>query len=234
MTDRASEFLLLFNQVTEHLRTLVGAGPECNFPHLVSQGAEMNVTIRRDQSRLLAYGKLRNAIVHGPSYPAEVIAEPTERTLTDFRTLVEKATSPTLVIPKFEREVRCFGPGDSLREALAYMRSANYSQVVVRENGGLRLLTTEGVAWWATGKGLDEQNPPGGAIVGDALRFEFAGTHQVLHRGQSIDDAKEAFATQFERGRPRLYALLITETGADTEAVLGIVTPWDLLGVENV
>ena len=234
MNDRANEFLLLFNQITEHLRTLVGVGPECNFPHLVSRGAEKNAAVRRNQSRLLAYGKLRNAIVHGPSYPPEVIAEPTERTLTDFRALVEKVTSPTSVIPKFEREVRCFGPGDPLSEALACMRTADYSQVAVREDGRLRLLTTEGVAWWAAGKSLANKEQPRDAVVGDALRFEFPGTHQLLARNQSLDDAREAFATQFERGRPRLYALIITATGADTEEPLGIVTPWDLLGVQNV
>lgn len=45
-----------------------------------------------------------------------------------------------------------------------------------------------------------------------------------------ITDAHEAFASALERQQPRLFAVIITDSGRPTEPPIGIVTPWDLLG----
>jgi hypothetical protein len=40
---------------------------------------------------------------------------------------------------------------------------------------------------------------------------------------------REAFAKGIASGRPRLYAIIVTETGDHADPLLAIVTPWDIL-----
>jgi hypothetical protein len=46
---------------------------------------------------------------------------------------------------------------------------------------------------------------------------------------QAVREAVDAFNAAICEGRPRLYAIVITETGGATEKPIGILTPEDLV-----
>lgn len=125
----------------------------------------------------------------------------------------------------------CFTPRESLVTALSYMTREDFSQIVVRDDGRLTLLTVEGIAGWlgaqVAASGVVTLD---GATVGDALHYELLGNALVVSRNTHLREARRFFESAIEHGRPRLYGLIITETGSDDEPPLGIVTPWDLLG----
>jgi hypothetical protein len=52
-----------------------------------------------------------------------------------------------------------------------------------------------------------------------------------MARDETVDAAIFAFEHAIEEGIPRLQAILITNSGRPTETPIGIMTPWDLLGV---
>ena len=53
------------------------------------------------------------------------------------------------LIPMFATQVRCFSPGDTLPEALGFMRKQDFSQVMVRRGDGrLSMVTVEGITKW--------------------------------------------------------------------------------------
>ena len=230
---RVDEFLAMFNRLAEHLSRLSGQEPGTSFSKLVERASLLNPTIKRHQFRLKAFGRLRNAIVHGASYPYEVVAEPTDGTLRGLGDLVKEVLTPAPLIPAFQREVRCFAPDDALAPVLHYMRENLFSQVAVRVEGRLQLLTSEGIAWWfAEAEGNPRRRGPDGTVR-DALALEESEAFVILSQDSTVDHAREAFASEIDRGQPRLYAILITATGKATEDPLGIVTPWDLLGAAD-
>jgi CBS domain-containing protein len=140
------------------------------------------------------------------------------------------------LIPRFEKHIWCFSPGEQLRTALMYMREEDFSQVVVQVNGKLRLLTGEGIARWLADRARQhEAIDLGRATVGEALLLESGELPnvEVMPSQASVSQAARLFKDGIERGEPRLYAIVITANGRDDETPLGIVTPWDLLGSQT-
>ena len=113
------------------------------------------------------------------------------------------------------------------------MRERDYSQVVVRIEGKLSLLTVEGIARWLEEQAQEDIISVREAIITDAWRYEQAENVSIMNRDQTVYDAMEIFMLAIEQRKPRIYALLITEHGKATEGLQGIVTPWDLLSVTN-
>lgn len=227
--DRAAQFIQLYNQMSDYLRRVVDTDQRTTFSALVAEAAKNDAAVRAVADRLKEYADLRNAIVHHRDYPATVIAEPSAEALADFAAIVRQALAPRRLLPAFERAVRVFASGEPLVQALRYLRDHDHSQVVVRHEGVLALLTVEGVARW-----LEQQVDAAtiglaGATIGDAFMHEVPNTFVVMGGDQTVFEAQEAFAKILERGQPRLFAIIITQTGRRTEPPLGIVTPWDLL-----
>jgi CBS domain len=65
--------------------------------------------------------------------------------------------------------------------------------------------------------------------VGDVLRYELPDDFLILPADSTVADVRSAFARALEEGHPRIYAVVVTETGKPTEEPLGIVTPWDVM-----
>lgn len=116
--ERANRFLQLYNRLVDGLRNMPSTDRGASFPRLVDQAAEVNAVVRKVKDRLKDYGDLRNAIVHHRAYPAEVIAEPLEETVQRLEKVVAAILAPTLLIPIFQRSIRCFSPNDPLVTAL--------------------------------------------------------------------------------------------------------------------
>lgn len=215
------------------MRGLTGLGVDASFSQLVDCASGKNAAVRMEGARLKDYGDLRNAIVHHRAYPREIIAEPSEEVVARFRKVVESVLSPKLLIPTFQREVKCFAPNDPLAEALRYMGANDYSQVVVRMEKRLSLLTVEGIASWLERNVAEDIISVRDARIADVHTFEAPNGHVIMRRNDTVYEARGAFARAIEEGRPRLFAIIVTQSGKETEAPLGIVTPWDLLDGGN-
>lgn len=109
------------------------------------------------------------------------------------------------------------------------MRDHDYSQLIVRDQGTLALLTTEGIARWLEQQTEVEIINVVDARVGRALAYELADSFVVMRRDAPVDAAHAAFTSAIDREHPRLAAIIVTQNGKRTETPLGIVTPWDLL-----
>ena len=134
-----------------------------------------------------------------------------------------------VTLDDFREEVRTFLKDDPLIGALEHMRGGGFSQVVVREQDKLALLTTEGVAKWLEQQIQEEVINVADAVVEDALAFELPKSFHLMSRRDTLEQAQAAFLSAVERGRERLYAVIITENGKPHETPLGVVTPWDVI-----
>lgn len=234
--QRGHEFIRLFNEIDHHIRRVVGSSGGESFFRRLQWSARDNPALKRYQDDLMEYAELRNALVHDRRFPNRMIAVPVERTLADFRRLVERVVRPRRVLPAFGRDLRVFAPEEPLSAALDYMHQQGYTQIVAREAGVLRLATAAAVTRWLTARlaGADGSTATGsvdlaGARVGDVLALEKPEALGLIGRDATVEEALDVFQQSLSRRRGRLYALLITEHGAADEAPLGIITPADLL-----
>jgi predicted transcriptional regulator len=225
------KFLAEFNRLENFLRRKVGSTRYMAFSDLVKTASRNDSTVRRYIRELLAFAKLRNAIVHDVEYPGRIIADPRPEVVDQLAQVRRMIESPERVIPKFAKSIHVFDVGDRLVQCLNYMKEHDFSQVVVLREGIHVLLSSEGIAGWlrsAQSVGLiDLEN----ATVGDALRFEGDNICRYLPRDAPVEAAIEAFEKALAQDMPRLQAVLVTEHGRPEERPMGIITPWDLIGM---
>ena len=227
--SRAEEFIRCYNEIADHMRRTTGLGADVSFSMLVSRAAESSAAIRMHAGQLRDYSDLRNAIVHHRVFPGEIIADPSEDATNRFRIVVQSVLSPKLLIPAFQQKIRQFVPEEPLVEALRHMKENDYSQVVLRTDKGLSILSVEGIAQWLEQRASEDLVSLAEARVGDAHACEPPGSFNVMSRSLSIYDAREAFTRAVGRKQPRLFAIIITQAGKLSETPLGVATPWDFL-----
>jgi predicted transcriptional regulator len=223
--DRANEFVELYNQLDAFLSKLVDANERKAFSQLLDQASRRNAAVRKHVGVLKDYADFRNVLIHHRAYPRDTIAEPTEQALARFRRVIEDIKSPPRLIPKFQRDIRCFSPDDPLLEALVQMRENDYSQVVVSKDCQLALLTSEGIGQWLGRQADADIISVREASVGDALEHDDPRAFRVMSRDKSVYDATAAFS---ELTDSRLFAIVVTQSGRLDQQPLGIVTPWDI------
>ncbi len=228
--DRHSTFIGLYNQLADHLITLTGSNQFERFYHLIDMAAEKNAAVKLHAQQLKKYGDFRNVIEHNN----EFFDEPSEGTLARFQALAKSILSPEPLLPTFQKDVHCFSSSELLGSALGYMRTNDYSQVVVHNGEKLALLTLEGVARWLAQSSEDDHVLLKKSIIEHALAHENEGSFGVMGRNHSVYDAKDAFSRPLGSNKTRLHAMIITQNGKIEEKPLGIVTPWDILEDTNL
>lgn len=225
--NRGDRFLVLYNQLVDYFRARVEADEWVTFSALVKEISIGNSAVRYHKRQLLKYGELRNAIVHSKTYPDVSIADLHDDTLADFERITEAILAPTKLATQFQKNIRVFDGDEPLVDALRYMKANNFSQVVVRADGRLRLLTTEGVTEWLASQADADIISVRDARVGNALAFDTPDRMFLMRGDRTVFDAYAAFIPT--KAQPRLYAIIVTHNGKTHEAPLGLVTPWDVL-----
>lgn len=232
MTERTEQFVARFNELEQYLRDSSRSRRNVPFGELVSRAGEHNAAARHHARDLREWSDLRNAIVH--EHPkGKVIAEVTPEALAEFDAIVSQITAPPPVFPLFRRDVRVFRESDPLLEAVEDLWREGYSQVIVRRDGALTLLSYAGVARWLgaalNGSSIDLS----GATVGDALTQEEPGGIAFLPRDASVFQARELFVRLPQRQTQRLRVIVVTEHGDPSETPLGLITASDLLEIDQ-
>ncbi|HEY0755324.1 MAG TPA: hypothetical protein VGD98_15300 [Ktedonobacteraceae bacterium] len=228
--DTHSTFIELYNQLADYLIKLTSSNEFERFYHLIDMAAEKNSAVKLHAQQLKKYGDFRNVIEHNN----EFFDEPSSATLARFQALAKNILSPEPLLPAFQKDVHCFSPKEQLRAALSYMRTNDYSQVVVYTGQKLALLSLEGVARWLAQSSEDETLLLKECLIEHVLVNEREGGFSVLGRNHNVYDAKDAFARPLGSGKTRLHAVIITQNGKTEEKPLGLVTPWDILEDINI
>jgi len=222
-------FLQAHNRVYNHLQDITrdkhsGSG----FKDLVeiTAGGE-NPLIQNYKEELISFNAVRNILVHD-----DTIADLKEEAIAEFERIADRICSPEKLLPKFRSDIDLFQPGDELMTVLEYMGEYDYSQIIIRHEGLLSLLTVEGISkWLESGVGAKTVDLTV-ATVGDALSHEIESSFVCMSSSRTVYAAQEAFAKAPEDRGSRLFAIIVTNTGSRAESPLGIVTPWDLVEVE--
>lgn len=232
MTNRSEQFLSRFNELEQYFRDQTDSKRNVPFGELIGRAADNHAPVRRFSRDLREWADLRNALVH--EYPkGRVIAELTPEALAEFESIVDGITAPVLVFPLFQRDIRVFRESDPLMEAVEDLWREGYSQVIVRRDRAMTLLSYAGITRWMGNAIKGTSINLVGATIGNALEFEEEGGIAFLRRNATIYDAQELFHTLPGRTSQRLRVVMITEHGKAEEAPLGLITDSDILEAGN-
>ncbi len=235
--NRGHEFLSIFTTMEEYLTRHAPEGGSDSWADRLHRLARINKAVKRYLDDLLAYGRLRNAIVHSSRFPDAYIAEPLPEVVENFRMIVNRITSPVRLREHCadQKDVRVFKRQDSLKEALVYMRDNDFSQVLVRVQNELSLITAEEITRW-----LEHQINADGIVVDIAEtslesleKYEMPGSSMFMSEAESLFDAEDAFQQPPAPNESRLYAIVVTSNGRPTGELRGLVTAWDILAIAD-
>ncbi len=233
MATKSERFLAAFGAIERYLRTLTGMEKHTRFYKLVDRGAELSAGVRRYSDDLKEFADLRNAIVHERT-DGRVLAEPNETAVREIEALQAALENPPRVIPRFARPVVAMSPLDRLASAAYVMLQHDFSQIPIRDDDGfVALLTANDIARW-----LGRCAPQYTLYLEETLIAEILACdckpdtpggmdYAFFAQDATIFAVLDAFRAREHSGLP-LEAILITEHGDPREALLGIITIWDL------
>ena len=224
----SDRFLNAFNSIERSLRMLAKKGKGERFYRLVDTASESYPIVRRFSNDLKEFADLRNAIVHERT-DGHVLAEPNDQAVEAIEFVASLLLDPPKVIPLFQSEVATFSVGDPIAKAVKTMFEQSFSQMPVYDGAiFVGLLTANTVARWLGASVAEDIFSLSETPVSDVLGYtEDKNNFSFLRRDSTLFEVLERFQT-FEREGKRLEAILITQNGKLSEALLGIVTIWDL------
>ena len=177
--------------------------------------------------------ELRNLLTHNADAEGNPVCEPSKAMLDTLYQIIDYVESPKpalLYATPGERVLRAH-MGDPALEVMRRMEKHGFSHVPVLEKGGISgIFSMRGVFSYVLkhgGVGEDTRVRD----FGELLKMNRSGGERFLLLGAdaTYHEVRAAFERAGERDS-RLAAVFITQNGQLDEQLLGMLTPWDVLG----
>ena len=233
----AQDFLEVYNELDAHMRKMLNCDETVSHMFVVDQLSQTNKTIRNYKDDLKLYGRLRNAIIHNPfSQKIEVIAEPHPEIVERYKRLRDAILNPAMALSVAISSERIFSTSmeAGARQVMEVMAKRLFSYVpildeqkhvigIFSENTVFLYLTRNEICAVDSNTKISEFAEFTPVRQHANEYFEFVG------RNATLAAVKDLFGTGLVE-RKRLGAVFITENGKENEAILGMVTAWDVAG----
>jgi len=251
--SRANEFLTVFAKLEKEILLRAGKVPQLqNFmAHeqskktrtfagsldiLQEYGKDRIVNEYLEKLRL--YGQLRNALAH--NYDDEPIAEPREDTVEGIKRLYDSVTTPQAVWQIMTEKPVVFSVKDDAYESLGIMDKNWYTSVPVYSDDRLvGVLSERSMLRWAVASANDDVKLAELRTLDDIAKYfdspDATGTDLYYFVPKNLDvySVRDLFEDGIRDGK-RVAAVFVTHNGKASEALLGIVTAWDLHRIDNL
>lgn len=233
--NRTEKFENLYNDLVRYFRQELDrrgqpTRTDDNFGTLLNQVSQFNRAVRNRRSELQEIAHLRNAIAHSRGRNGiQYIAEPHREVVDELQSLVDQVLRPQRADDVCVKGLQIFKSSDGLDEALRLMEAKKYSQILVQDEGTTRFLSLIGIKNW-----LAHHVQHGFLIIekvtiSEVLEHEPRETYDFVARDVTIDELRERFATIPSVSSERIQALIVTNSGRDSETPIGILTPSDVV-----
>ena len=178
--------------------------------------------------------ELRNLLTHNADDEGNPVCEPSKAMLDTLYKIIEYVESPKpalIYATPGERVLRAH-PGDPALEVMRRMEKHGFSHVPVLEKGGISgIFSMRGVFSYVLKHGGVREDTRV-RDFGELLQINRPGGGErflLLPATATYHDVRAAFERAGERDS-RLAAVFITQNGQLDEPLLGMLTPWDVLG----
>ncbi len=232
----SNRFQEIYNQLDHHLRKRLKRDE--NIPHtfLIKEASKSDLVIRSQRDQLIQFAQLRNAIVHNPERKkAHPIAEPHPKIVEQYEEVLNNVLYPikafSVAIP-FEK-IYTTSLEDKAKDIMLIMNEKVFTHVPVMENDKMIGVFSENVVFSYLVKNeiaaVDKDIPIsefGEFLPLDKHKSEF---FHFVPRITLLVDIQKLFENELEKNR-RLGVVFITNSGKQSEKLLGMITAWDIAG----
>ncbi len=230
----AAVFINSYNKIDAQLRQLYNFKAAQSFSDMVRRSADMNAVVRKYESDLIDFARLRNAIVH-QSTDGKIIAVPCDEVVEEMQ-LIERllCTPPRIGESIRPKKIVSVDDAISVKQAVMLIARTNFSNLPVYRGKRMvgminnrRIIKALGSVL-ERGGDLDEfaAKTPVGEIVCESDLFAY---YKYLGKQDTLQDVLAAFEEN-----KKLLAVLVSEHGAAGERIENIITPVDLVEVNKI
>lgn len=178
--------------------------------------------------------EMRNMLSHHAMIGGKAVFEPSDEIIGVLRQILNEVKNPPVamsVATPYKRLFTCTGE-DSVEEISRKMKSFGYSHVPVMKGRRLIGVFSVGTVFAALEK-YGSEWLRSCKRIGDLEEFLPIDEHITERFGFVSDSAAfTGLKYRFTANSPserKLAALFVTENGNDTEDIMGMITPWDMI-----
>jgi len=233
----AEEFIGIFNEVDSFLRKISKMDQTASHMFVVDQLAERNKLVRNHKEELKMYARLRNAIVHNPfGSEIDIIAEPHPDVVVKYRALKDRLMHPAMALSASIQPKRIYSTTMEANalEVMRVMAKRNFSYVPVLDGHShiIGIFSENTVFLYLTRNEICAVD--GKTLISEFVEYLPLEKHasecfEFVGKGATLDDVRDLFERRLDF-HERLAVVFITERGRQDEAILGMLTAWDIAG----
>ncbi len=232
MQESSEEFLELYRQMEDLLEKRY-QGEKRRYSSVVFEFCkdEESEPVR---DRLQVCRELRNLLTHTPNLQGQPVAQPSGPVLEAMRQVLEFVKQPPLAIEFATKgeNIMTANPGEKVLPLMAKMEKRGFSHVPILENGRFCGVFSIGTVFryllQTGGEGISPEH-----TVKDLGRTIALKEHLENYRFVSEKATYSQVRGVLRRvagKNSRVSVVFITRSGKENEKLLGMVTPWDVLG----
>lgn len=233
--ENSRRFINAYNQIDTTLRNVYGYKANMTFTDIVRRSVTENYIIRKYEDDLVAYARLRNAIVHRSSEDM-VIAEPHSDVVEQIEKIATLVSTPPTVIETLScGKVMTISGSTKLVEAVKLIAKTHYSNIPVYEDGRMlgiinNKIIVECLGAVVTSGKMTADVFLNSTSVGSILKSApFDTYYTIMPKSATLSAVLSAFLKS-----RRLLAVIVTKNGTNLDEALTIVTPSDIMQINNI
>lgn len=239
--NNADRFVAAYNRIHNYMKD---KDPKyqndkgfADFKTLLRRSTNPVIKNMRNNSRLLKFHELRNVLVHEKGNNGlEYIATPHSSIVEEIEKFAEELESPRSAESICTKEMAIIHSAENIKTALDLMKNegkGEYSQIpIYDENRFVALLTDGGISRWIAHAFNDDGLLMENMSVQEVIQYENPRNVAFVGRHDSVFKVKEIFENRISNNQLNLQAIIVTEHGKPHEKALGIITAWDIVGIE--
>ncbi len=231
-----NEFITYYNEIDEFMRKELDVDVGPSHTDLIKRMARKNKVFEYYKDDLIAFARLRNAIVHNPDKrDADPIAEPHDFVIEKYRDLCSKVMNPPKALDTIavkSEDIFTAKPEDNALKVMKVMSENAFTHVPIIEKGKVIGVFSENTVFsYAVRKG--EVVLKSDTKIREFSEFIPMNKHESEYfrfapRDVLVIDVEDMFAQRLEE--KKLAVVFITHSGHPGEELLGLVTAWDVAG----
>lgn len=233
-SENARRFISAYNQIDQSLRNQCDLTKSISYTEAIRKASRFNALVKRNEDKLIDYGRLRNAIVHSFNEDS-VIAEPHTNVVEEYERLAKAICTPPLAIDTvLNRDIKTVAYDTPVKDVVESIYKTGVSNWPVYKDGMLIGVANSRKLIKEIGKKIYEKKDLDEYLentkIEDAISNFGEDTYYTI---ANKDVTLDKILNMFSENR-KLALIVITETGSLLELPIGVVAIADIMDVNKI
>lgn len=178
--------------------------------------------------------EIRNLLTHTAKINGEEVVEPSQSICNELQACLEYVKRPPLAIDYATKgdNIMKAGLNQSVLKIMRIMEKNGYSHIPIMENGSFVGVFSMSTVFGFVLNSQGKQITPNTTIseLRELLPIKaHSENYEFVSKETTLSAVRQKFETYKGRNK-RVSVIFVTENGSERERLLGMLTPWDVLG----